>query len=155
MSEIQFESVLACGRGEYIELGSRQPSIGRPRFERALPEPARSLSPNVCDTDYVLDSNGQAPLPMPSFGGGKQYQSEQTPMTPSLFSPNFFVANQPVQSTAVPTHPEGRKASVLPSFLDRASKEVEAKAQRSKRFARPLLSHRSTAPEGFTLLRSD
>ena len=155
MSEIRFESVLACGQGEQIELRSRKPSIGRPRFERALPEPARSLSPKICDTDSGLYSDGQAPLPMPSLGGGRQYRSQQTPMAPSLFSPNFSVADQPVQSTAVPTLSEANKASVLPSYLDRASKEVEAKAQRSRRFTRPLLSHRSTAPEGFTLLRSD
>ena len=199
MSEIQFESLLACGQGEHIELLSRKPSIGRPGFESALPEPARKqcrLSPCVCDTDYNPYSNGQALQPMSIFGGGNQDQSQQTAMNPSLFSPNFFVSDKSVgivdeqhqrppilyrilslssgehvgtedglqipreplkivQSTGAPTHPEGRRASVLPSLLDRASKEVEAKAQRSRRFTRPFLSHRSTAPDGFTLLRSD
>ena len=99
MSEIQFESLLACGQGEHIELRSRKPSIGRPELESALPEPARKqrrLSPCVCDTDYDSYTNGQPPLPMSIFGGGNQDQSQQTTIKSSLFSPNFSVGDKSV-----------------------------------------------------------
>ena len=199
MTEVQFESILACGQGEHIELRSQRPSTLPPELGVLPQQPARRPSHSTNTTESIPDF-ADTPAKLPSSSASTFLYvptGEQPAITLPLFSPSFSFQGPPTTSTqeipyesvmstqeipfttmqhsqdehvfgtlrsdqkpekirqteAMPNTSGERRQSTLPSLLDRASKEVTLKVHHSSRLMRPLMTHRSTAPEGYTLQR--
>lgn len=136
----------------------------------AFLQPPFSISGSDCQ---IPDQPVMAPSlfsPSFTFRGPSIESMDESLHRPPMLHPMFSVSNDQdarnshipgtlnqaeelhiVKSDSVLSIPEGRRASILPSLLDRASKEVTAKIQDTGKLARPLLAHHSTAPEGFML----